>query len=280
MLELIWYDKQLVFRSIVLRVLLNPSRVDDILQEAFAHVLASGKTFPTEEDAYRYIRRVVFNTTIDHYRASTPVVDCFLTETIFVYSEPRSSQPNPLTALLKDEFTTSKSELLEEVARALTDLPADQREAIHLILGPRPRKLKEMCREIGVPYSTLGSRMMAGLERIRRKAKGQRALSTLPRSQADWVTPPRQLAGSRWDGGPSRIHLESWSQEQQLIVPHFHNPRKSETFGQRGYGGLLEGFEDDLGLRLQTSEPPYPIEQFLVSFEDIGRVQEDEVQGR
>ena len=102
---------------------------------------------------------------------SKRAVDCFSTETIFVYSEPRSSQPNPLTTLLKNEFATSKSELLEEVTRALTDLPPDQREAIHLILGPRPRKLKEMCRDIGVPYSTLRSRMIAGLERIRRKLK-------------------------------------------------------------------------------------------------------------
>ena len=171
MLERIWYDKRPVFRSIVLRVLLDPSRVDDILQEAFAHVLASGRAFPSDADAYRYMRRVVFNTTIDHYRTSKRAVDCFSTEAIFVYSEPRSSQPNPLTTLLKNELATSRSELLDEVARALTDLPPDQREAIHLILGPRPRKLKEMCREIGVPYSTLRSRMMAGLERIRRKLK-------------------------------------------------------------------------------------------------------------
>ena len=143
MLERIWYDKRTVFRSIVLRVLLDPSRVDDILQEAFAHVLASGKAFPSEADAYRYIRRVVFNTTIDYYRASKRAVDCFSTEAIFVYSEPRSSQPSPLTTLLKNEFATSRSELLEEVARALTDLPPDQREAIQLILGPRRRKLNE-----------------------------------------------------------------------------------------------------------------------------------------
>ena len=117
---------KLVFRSIVLRVLLDPSRVDDILQEAFAHVLASRKAFPSEADAYRYIRRVVFNTTIDYYRASKRAVDCFSTEAIFVYSEPRSSQPSPLTTLLKNEFATSRSELLEEIARALTDLPPDQ----------------------------------------------------------------------------------------------------------------------------------------------------------
>ncbi len=171
MLERIWCDKQTVFRSIVLRVLLDPSRVDDILQEAFAHVLASGKAFPSEADAYRYIRRVVFNTTIDYYRASKRAVDCFSTEAIFVYSEPRSSQPSPLTTLLKNEFATSRSELLEEIARALTDLPPDQREAIQLILGPRRRKLNEMCREAGVPYSTLRSRMIAGLERIREKLK-------------------------------------------------------------------------------------------------------------
>ncbi len=171
MLERIWYEKQPVFRSIVVRMLLDPSRVDDILQEAFAHVLASGRAFPTEADAYRYIRRVVSNTTIDHYRASKRALDCFSTETIFVYSEPRSSQPSPLTTLLKNEFARSRSELLEEVSRALTDLPPDQREAILLILGPRPRKLTEMCSEIGVPYSTLRSRMIAGLERIRRKLK-------------------------------------------------------------------------------------------------------------
>ncbi len=171
MLERIWHEKRAVFRSIALRMLLDPSRVDDILQEAFAHVLASGRSFPSEADAYRYMRRVVSNTTIDHYRASKRAVDRFSTETIFVYSEPRSSQPGPLTTLLKNEFARSRSELLEEVARALTDLPPDQREAILLILGPRPRKLTEICREMGVPYSTLRSRMIAGLQRIRKKLK-------------------------------------------------------------------------------------------------------------
>ena len=40
MLERIWYDKQLVFRSIALRVLLNPYRLADILRGIFAHVPA------------------------------------------------------------------------------------------------------------------------------------------------------------------------------------------------------------------------------------------------
>ena len=40
MFERIWYDKQFIFRSIALKVRLNPSRLADILRGIFAHVPA------------------------------------------------------------------------------------------------------------------------------------------------------------------------------------------------------------------------------------------------
>ena len=95
MLKPTWFEKEPVFRFIVLRLLLDPSRTEGILQGAFIHVLASGKAFPSEADAYRYMRRVVFNKAIDYYRAVERALDSLSTVTVFVYSEPPSTQPKP-----------------------------------------------------------------------------------------------------------------------------------------------------------------------------------------
>jgi RNA polymerase sigma factor (sigma-70 family) len=172
MLERVWQDKYTSLRSIVRSFLFDDARVEDILQDALSHVLASGRRFPDESETYRYLRRSVFNASIDHYRASRRRIYLPLPEEHGDVKVPgRSNTSDPLALLLKRERKNLRNDILREISAAMSDLPGVQQEAIWMIMGPREMKLKDLCRIKGIPYSTLRSRMLAGVERLRRRLK-------------------------------------------------------------------------------------------------------------
>ncbi len=175
MLERVWREKHTALRSIVRSFLFDDARVEDILQDALSQVLASGRSFPDELETYRYLRRSVFNASIDRYRASRRRTYLPLPEEsgeVSLPSQPGSS--DPLTLLLQQERQRLRRAILREITVAMSDLPGVQQEAIWMIMGPRDMKLKDLCRIKGIPYSTLRSRMLAGVERLRRRLKIRR----------------------------------------------------------------------------------------------------------
>lgn len=172
MLERIWQQNQGILRCIVRQILFDRSAVDDVLQEAFMRVLQSKKTFATENDAYQYLRRVVLNTAIDHYRR-------LVRRNSLARSQPKlvKHSPSPLALLIHEEQEHLQNRLFVEMGRSLERLPAEQKQAIDLMFSRNGKKLKEICQEKKIPYSTLRSRMMAAIDQIRRdlKAKGLEA---------------------------------------------------------------------------------------------------------
>ena len=54
MLERLWHKNQAILRSIISNILLDPSGVDDVLQEAFRKLLQSKIHFSTQEETYNY----------------------------------------------------------------------------------------------------------------------------------------------------------------------------------------------------------------------------------
>lgn len=169
MLEKVWRKNQGLFRSIVRTVLFDLSSTDDVLQEAFARLLQCKKSFSSEREAFQYLRRVVFSTTIDHYRRMTRQE--LLLKNPYLTSR---EQPDPLNLLIREEEEELQTSLVGEICKVVRQLPREQREAIELMFGHPHKRLKEMCKQKGIPYSTLRSRMIAAIDQIRTqlRAKG------------------------------------------------------------------------------------------------------------
>lgn len=171
MLERIWQRNQAVLRSIVRNVLIDSSHVEDILQEAFAKVLRQNKSFSTEQEAYNYIRRAVLNTTIDHYRSHKRWKARFMHFSEAALRPGGDSQAGPLTLLIHSEERQLKDRIISELRRSLKDLPPQLKEAIDIFFFRDCGKIKEVCKERGIPYSTLRSRAVAAIDQIRNRLK-------------------------------------------------------------------------------------------------------------
>ena len=174
MLERLWDKNQAILRSIVLSILIDPSGTDDVLQEAYAKVLRSGKHFSTQDEAYNYIRKTVLHTCIDYYRSFKRRSALFVNSRDPADLPDAYNQADPLARLMEKEKSEVHSTILEEVRKTMAELPAVQRKALEIAFNGHHRKLRDVCREKGIPYSTVRSRVTAGIDRIRRqlKAKG------------------------------------------------------------------------------------------------------------
>jgi RNA polymerase sigma factor (sigma-70 family) len=176
LLTQVWKEKQHAFRALVRTVLLDQSSVDDVLQEAFARVLQSQKRFSGQQEAYYYLRKTVLSTTIDSYRRIKRYTHHVATAAPSPSSgySPFQQPADPLSLLIREEETAEQRHLVEQVRAALAELPPRQKEAIELFFGRAKRtKLKDVCREAGIPYSTLRSRMIRGIDKIRLRLKEQ-----------------------------------------------------------------------------------------------------------
>jgi RNA polymerase sigma factor (sigma-70 family) len=154
----IWKEKQKAFRAIARTVLLDQSSIDDVLQEAFARVLQSRKKFSDRREAFNYLRKTVLTTTIDLYRSSKRYNSRVLGSRSLPEfpSSILRSEPDPLRLLIRREQTEQYFYLVDRVRNAMAKLPPPQREAIELFFGrSREKRLKDICRESGIPYSTL-----------------------------------------------------------------------------------------------------------------------------
>ena len=169
LLERLWRKNQAIFRSLIRNILMDPSGVEDVLQEAFVKLLECNKHFSTQNEAYNYIRKVVLNTSIDHFRSLRRQNAYSLRPGYF--SVLSRNAPNPLSLLIEKEKDEVKDSILEEVRKTLGDLPPEQREAIDIAFNRTHQKLKDICQERGIPYSTMRSRVTAGIHHIRRRLR-------------------------------------------------------------------------------------------------------------
>lgn len=149
-------------------VLPTSQYVDDVLQEAFARVLKSKRRFASYADAYKYVHASVLTTAIDGYRRLKRNQRFFLACDVRNVYRPSSVHADPLDLLLLAEEADRKSALMAEIQAAIKALKPEQQQAIHAFFGKRRQaSLKEYCMDSGVSYSTLRSRMLQGIDRIR-----------------------------------------------------------------------------------------------------------------
>ena len=169
LLEEIWISHRPLFRKIALSVIADESTVEDILQDTYTNLLRRQREFATKEEAFNYLRRAVINTSIDYFRSARRRQSRLTALENWAHPALTSSWSDPERSLLEKEQELYRQDLISDVQKALGKLTREQRQAIDLIFGKREEKtLKEVCKERGIPYSTLRSRMLAGVDRIRR----------------------------------------------------------------------------------------------------------------
>jgi RNA polymerase sigma factor (sigma-70 family) len=161
----VWLRNQGLFRSLVRKMLFESNSVEDVLHDAFVQVLRSKRKFSSERDAFNYLRKTVINATIDQYRRlkrSCNVVDCYPIPPVIDASE------DPLSTMIREEAEAQQLELLSLLERLVQELSPEQRSAIDLFFGQSPeKKLKTICQESGIPYSTLRGRLSSAISRLR-----------------------------------------------------------------------------------------------------------------
>ena len=108
LLERLWRKNQAIFRSLIRNILMDPSGVEDVLQEAFVKLLECNKHFSTQNEAYNYIRKVVLNTSIDHFRSLRRQKNHILCALVIFLFYP-AMRPIPYPFSLRKKKTRSRT---------------------------------------------------------------------------------------------------------------------------------------------------------------------------
>ena len=135
------------------RVLRDSALAEDAVQEAFITVWRTAGTYISERGKPR-----TWLLTLVHRRA----VDLVRREQRRRMPDA-AQEPAPATPAAEDEATVR--ERRRAVQAALTQLPADQREALELAYYGGLTQT-ELAQHLGVPLGTVKSRMFAGLRRL------------------------------------------------------------------------------------------------------------------
>gem|GEM_PF-2525539 len=169
LLAQIWNRNLPILRSLVRNILIDPSLADDVLQDAFTLVISKRQEsdFKDEHHAYSYMRRAVVNTAINYYRRRRrEIVD--LKEREAKSRRIQSENWTPLSLLIREEQENLQANLMRQVQTTVEELSPEQKEAITLVFT-RNQKLKQVCKERGIPYTTLRSRAFAAVDEIRKR---------------------------------------------------------------------------------------------------------------
>ena len=136
------------------RVLRDSALAEDAVQEAFITVWRTAGTYISERGKPR-----TWLLTLVHRRA----VDLVRREQRRRVPAAAADEPVPATPAAEDEATLRDRR--RAVQAALTQLPADQREALELAYYGGLTQT-ELAQQLGVPLGTVKSRMFAGLRRL------------------------------------------------------------------------------------------------------------------
>jgi RNA polymerase sigma factor (sigma-70 family) len=168
----LWERNKSILQAIVKTVLFDHSVIEDVLQDAFTQVMIRAPEFESEQEAYNYARRAVINTAINHYRRSKR--DFSLVQALKT-QQSELDERTPLVVMMESEQEQVEAAVMRELGPALNRLSLDRREALDLVFG-RTDKLKDICREKGIPYNTLRSRVLSAVDQIRKHLRVRRVL--------------------------------------------------------------------------------------------------------
>lgn len=140
-------------RRLVTRMLVDRSRVDDVLQEAYVRAHRALPRFREEADLGTWLHRITYNCCIDELRAA-------------------KRRPHPLEAVPDAPDPTSgpgrRVAVQQAVRAALARLPEDQRAAVVLVDGEQ-LDYTAAATALGVPRGTVASRVARARRVLRRE---------------------------------------------------------------------------------------------------------------
>ena len=144
-------------RNFIRRRVADPRDAEDILQDVFARLVEANRLLMPIDHVTGWLFRVARNRIVDFFRAKSPDADDLagLEELL------PSADAGP-------DAEYARGVLLDEIARAIDELPKDQRNAFvaHELEG---RSFKELSAETGVSVNTLLSRKRYAVLRLRQR---------------------------------------------------------------------------------------------------------------
>jgi RNA polymerase sigma factor (sigma-70 family) len=142
--------------SFIRRRVSDPRDAEDILQDVFRALVEANRLLMPIDRVTSWLFRVARNRITDLYRTRTP-------ERLELEDLLPSPDAGP-------EAVYARAVLLEELGRAIRELPADQREVFvgHELQG---RSFKEMAAATGISVNTLLSRKRYAVLRLRERLR-------------------------------------------------------------------------------------------------------------
>lgn len=150
----------------IFKLVQNPEESEDIFQETFAKAIVTIRNgqYNDKGKFIIYLLRVARNFIIDRYRRTVDVEMVSPTDVGYdLYNDPRFSDKNI-------EECISYQELLSDVRRMLTELPAEQQEVIRLHYY-EGLSYKETAQVLGISINTALGRMRYAISNLRNIAK-------------------------------------------------------------------------------------------------------------
>ena len=150
------YDPGL--RSLAYRLLRDPDRMDDALQEAYVKAFRALPRFRGDSKLGTWLYRIVYNACLDELNASRGATSLSL-ESVAEQADPRAGVPDTVAAR-------------NDLAAALERLPADERAAV-LLVDAQGFGYRDAARVLGVPEGTIASRLSRARAALRLALAGR-----------------------------------------------------------------------------------------------------------
>ena len=162
------YDRHMqTVYSLILRIVRQPARAEELLQEAFLQVWRNAADFRSEGAAVAWILRIARNRALDELRrqkARPQTAMASAAEEEHVEQMERA-MARAATEETSVEQTVARRWNQQQVQRALSAIPEDQRACLELSYfdGFSQREIAE---HLALPIGTIKSRMRIGLEKL------------------------------------------------------------------------------------------------------------------